>query len=57
MKRANLDTALTAFTAGGNLLRPLDGVIQVFAVEDVIAGELLFRLGERPIQEYRLTVI
>src|SRR6476469_8203623 len=52
-ERADLDCAVPG---GGVGARDLDGLAQVRAVDDVEAGDLLLRLGERAVGEEDLTI-
>ena len=54
---ANLDAAFASFAGRRNLRRPLNGFVQVLAIDDVIAGKLLLGLGERPVSDQRFAVL
>src|SRR5579871_5165907 len=54
-QRPNLDAALTAFAGRGDLGGPLDGLVQILAVENVIPRKLLFGLGERAVADQRFS--
>src|SRR5215469_5957161 len=45
-KRTNLDAAFAAFAHGRDARGPLDGLVQAFTIQDVVAGELLLGFGE-----------
>ena len=51
--RADLDAALPSFASGRNSPGPLDGFIQIAALENVVARELLLGFGERAIESDR----
>src|SRR6266404_907050 len=54
---ANFDAAFASLAGGRNLLRPLDGFVQVLAIEDVIASQLFLGLGEGSVCDQRFTVL
>src|SRR4051794_25837374 len=51
--RANLDRA----ARHGQPLSPADGLIQVLALEDHVAGDLLLGLGKRTVGDHDLAVL
>src|SRR5262249_44995416 len=55
--RPNLDTAVVPFAASRDLGRPFDGLVQIPAVDYVIARELLLRFRERSVRHERFTVL
>src|SRR5919201_1360460 len=48
-QRADLDAAFAATTARWDLGRPGNRLVKVFAIKDVVAGQLFFGFGKRPI--------
>src|SRR5713101_6530619 len=54
---ANLDAAFTSSARRRNLRRPLNGFVQVLAIEDVIPGKLLLCLRERSVCDQRFPVL
>src|SRR5438067_1041842 len=54
---ADLDAAFPALARCRNARSPLDRLIQVLAVQDVVAGELLLRLGEGSVGDQRPSIV
>src|SRR6516164_11506859 len=57
VNRADFHAAGSAAAAGGNLGSPLDGFIEVGAVENVVTGQLFFGFGKRPVGHERSPVL
>src|SRR5258708_10368695 len=53
--RPDLDAPLAALTRGRDFSRPLDRVVEIAALDDVIAGELFLRLRARTVGDDGLT--
>src|SRR5580698_3821908 len=51
----DFDAAFTTPASRGDLGGPMDGFIQIFAVEDVVAGELFFRFRKGTVGNNGLT--
>src|SRR5689334_15854042 len=56
-QRTNLDASFGSCASCGNFLCPFDSFVQIVAVEDVVAGELLFRFCKWTIEDDRLAVL
>src|SRR5580704_5607719 len=53
----NLDAAASALAFGRNLTSPVNRLVEVLAVEDVVAAQLFLGLGERAIKSDRFAVL
>ena len=53
----DLDASSRTGATGRNLGRPRKSFVQVFAVEDVVSSQLLFRLGERTVGDHHPAIL
>src|SRR5215469_5062969 len=50
LQRTNLNASLTAFASGRDLLGPLDRLVEILAVQNVVTCELLLGFCKRSIE-------